>query len=150
MSGLSDPRRVVGANVNTLASAVTNYAECRRLYGSNARTKRINGIVRRVNVTRPLSGRCSTTLEVIWSLTVNRTKITTLKLNRIKPVTVESAQIAQMSQNETVSESQEHIQRVNNTIVPNTNYSSSFVVNDAAWLREEVYSPIRGAIQRQI
>ena len=96
MSVLIDRRRIVGANVKTLASAVTNYAECRRLYRSSARTKRISGIVRRANVTRPLSGRCSSFLEDAWSLTVNRTKLKTLKLNRIKSGTVESGQIAQM------------------------------------------------------
>ena len=147
MSVLIDRRRIVDANVKTLASAVTNYAECRRLCKSSARTKRISEIVRRVNVTRPLSGHSSTFLEAIWSLTVNRTKIKTLKLNRIKSGTVESGHIAQMSQNETVFESQEYIQSVNDTIVPNTNDSSSFAFNGAVSLKKEAYPPIRSGIQ---
>ena len=55
-----------------------------------------------------------------------------------------------MSQDETVSESQEHILNVNHTIARSTNDPSSFVVNDCVWLKEEVYSPIRDAIQRQM
>ena len=39
---------------------------------------------------------------------------------------------------------------MNNTIVHNTNDSSSFAVNDAVWLKKEVYPPIRGAVQKQI
>ncbi len=68
---VQDSRKTVGAQVNTLATSVTNTVECRRLFGASFKSKRVNGIVKKVTVTQPASGRASTTLEVGWDLTVN-------------------------------------------------------------------------------
>ena len=55
----ADPRRIVGSMVEAKACHVTNLAECSRRYGSNSKTKRVQGIV--------------THVEVIKNSTTNRT-----------------------------------------------------------------------------
>ena len=101
MSTSSDLRRVIGAHINTIATAVTSISECKRLYGGLAKTKRVNGIVRRVIVNDPPSGPASTALEVIWTISDNRTKTCTIKLDLIKAGEyTPSSQIKSQSQNE--------------------------------------------------
>ena len=46
----ADPRRIVGSMVEANACHVTNLAECVRRYGSNSKTKRVQGIVTHVEV----------------------------------------------------------------------------------------------------
>ena len=55
----ANPRRIVGSMMEAKACHVTNLAECARHYGSNSKTKRVQGIV--------------THVEVIKNLTTNRT-----------------------------------------------------------------------------
>ena len=55
----ADPRRIVGSMVEAKACHVTNLAECARRYGSNSKTKKVQGIV--------------THVEVIKNSTTNRT-----------------------------------------------------------------------------
>ena len=55
----ANPRRIVGSMVEVKACHVTNLAECLRRYGSNSKTKRVQGIV--------------THVEVIKNSTTNRT-----------------------------------------------------------------------------
>ena len=55
----ADPRRIVSSMVEAKACHVTNLAECSRRYGSNSKTKRVQGIV--------------THVEVIKNSTTNRT-----------------------------------------------------------------------------
>ena len=55
----ADPRRIVGSMVEAKACHVTNLAECAHRYGSNSKTKRVQGIV--------------THVEVIKNSTTNRT-----------------------------------------------------------------------------
>ena len=55
----ADPRHIVSSMVETKACHVMNLAECSRHYGSNSKTKRVQGIV--------------THLEVIKNSTTNRT-----------------------------------------------------------------------------
>ena len=55
----ADPRRIVGSMVEAKACHVTNLAECVRRYGSNSKTKRVQGII--------------THMEVIKNSTTNRT-----------------------------------------------------------------------------
>ena len=55
----ADPRRIVGSMVEAKACHVTNLAECACCYGSNSKTKRVQGIV--------------THVEVIKNSTTNRT-----------------------------------------------------------------------------
>ena len=55
----ADPRCIVGSMVEAEACHVTNLAECLHCYGSNSKTKRVQGIV--------------THVEVIKNLTTNRT-----------------------------------------------------------------------------
>ena len=45
-----DPRRIVGSMVEVKACHVTNLAECSCCYGSNSKTKRVQGIVTHVEV----------------------------------------------------------------------------------------------------
>ena len=53
-----DPRRIVGSMVEAKACHVMNLAECSHRYGSNSKTKRVQGIM--------------THVEVIKNLTTNR------------------------------------------------------------------------------
>ena len=46
----ADPRHIVGSTVEAKACHVTNLAECSRHYGSNSKTKRVQGIVTHVEV----------------------------------------------------------------------------------------------------
>ena len=55
----ADPRRIVGSMVEAKACHVMNLAECSHHYGSNSKTKRVQGIV--------------THVEVIKNSTTNRT-----------------------------------------------------------------------------
>ena len=55
----ADPRRIVGSMVEAKACHVTNLAECACRYGSNSKTKKVQGIV--------------THVEVIKNSTTNRT-----------------------------------------------------------------------------
>ena len=55
----ADPRCIVGSMVEAKACHVTNLAECARRYGSNSKTKKVQGIV--------------THVEVIKNSTTNRT-----------------------------------------------------------------------------
>ena len=55
----ADPRRIVGSMVEVKACHVTNLAECSCRYGSNSKTKRVQGIM--------------TYVEVIKNSTTNRT-----------------------------------------------------------------------------
>ena len=55
----ADPRRIVGSMVEAKVCHVTNLAECLRRYGSNSKTKRVQGI--------------DTHVEVIKNSTTNRT-----------------------------------------------------------------------------
>ena len=55
----ADPRHIVGSMVAAKACHVTNLAECVRRYGSNSKTKRVQGII--------------THVEVIKNSTTNRT-----------------------------------------------------------------------------
>ena len=54
----ADPQRIVGSMVEAKACHVTNLAECSRRYGSNSKTKRVQGIITHVEVkTQQLIGR---------------------------------------------------------------------------------------------
>ena len=46
----ADPRHIVGSMVEAKACHVTNLAECLHRYGSNRKTKRVQGIVTHVEV----------------------------------------------------------------------------------------------------
>ena len=46
----ADPRRIVGSMVEAKACHVTNLTECSQCYGSNSKTKRVQGIVTHVEV----------------------------------------------------------------------------------------------------
>ena len=46
----ADPRRIVGSMVEAKACHVTNLAECSHCYGSNSKTKSIQGIITHVEV----------------------------------------------------------------------------------------------------
>ena len=46
----TDPRRIAGSMVEAKACHVTNLAECARRYGSNSKTKRVQGVVTHVEV----------------------------------------------------------------------------------------------------
>lgn len=86
MTTHKDPRRRVGAVVHAKATIVTNIAQCARLYGSQAKTKFINGTVVEVIVDRS-TGRASTFLKVEWVMTTTPTILRSIKVvifNNIK------------------------------------------------------------------
>ena len=51
----ADPRRIVGSRVEVKACHVTNLAECLRRYGSNSKTKRVQGIMTHVELIKNLT-----------------------------------------------------------------------------------------------
>ncbi len=61
---VQDSRKTVGAQVNNLATSVTNNVECRRLFGASFKPKRVKGIVKNVSATQPVSGRASIAFDV--------------------------------------------------------------------------------------
>lgn len=67
-SSSQDPRRNAGCEVNTHASDGTSKLECHRLFGILAKTKRVNGVVLKVFLNGPTSGRASTQLDVNWTI----------------------------------------------------------------------------------
>lgn len=138
---ISDPRKVVGAKVNALASSVTHISECKRLFGAIAKYKRVNGIVKKVLTAQPTSGRASTSLDAeLVLLEPNRRLITkTLKLNRIK---LGHLQINAPNASESLSSN------INGPCedgqYPQT---KEVTVHDAHWEIEEVSSSIGGSLE---
>lgn len=145
----SDPRRVVGALVNTLATAVTHMSKCKRLYGSAARTKRVNGIVKKVIVNQPPTGRASWHLEVLWTLTPIETKLLVSNTNRIKHGHI----------NDTVELSQDTFatdfaglasQNSHTDDDLSASQHETVTIHDVNWVRENVTTPMNGVTTRKL
>ena len=75
-----DPRRIVGSMVEVKACHVTNLAECTRPYGSNSKTKRVQGIVTHMEVIKNLTTN-STTTFVTAAYDLGGTTIRPCRLN---------------------------------------------------------------------
>lgn len=85
MPSPSDPRPTVGIVKNTRATLVTSDAECKGLFGSTWKTKRLIGNV--VNVVISIeTGRRQTSVSVDWELPT-RIKQCCIKKYSLKPVT---------------------------------------------------------------
>ena len=69
----TDPRRIVGSMVEAKACHVTNLAECARRYGSNSKTKRVQGVVTHVEVVKnPTTNRTTTFVTAAYDLGAQR------------------------------------------------------------------------------
>lgn len=76
-----DQRQVVGAKVNALERHITNMAECSRRYGSKARTKHLNGLVRSVSV---VPGKRTTVEATFYVDNMNTEKTCMLQIGSLK------------------------------------------------------------------
>lgn len=94
----SDPRRIVGAEFNCLASKLTSHPECNRLFGALSKTRRVNGIFLRVALNRPLSGRATTSLGVKWAMSNgSMVKLVRLSLMKSRPYRTTSSSGSRIS-----------------------------------------------------
>ena len=78
-------RRTVGGKVHALACQVSNDAECKRLFGSQYKTKKINGIVERVELRQATSKstRRSTYITAKYNLTSKPQKTKELFISNV-------------------------------------------------------------------
>ena len=76
----ADPRRIVGSMVEAKACHVMNLAECACLYGSNSKTKRVQGIVNHVEVIKNATTNRTTTF-VMAAYDLGGTTICPCRLN---------------------------------------------------------------------
>ena len=93
MSGIN-PRSAEGAKVHAKAWHITSHSECSRRFGSNAKTKLLNGIVSEV-ITVPSSQgkRAATRVIAIYSLDDQCRKVATLSSRSVKDGHVESSSV---------------------------------------------------------
>ena len=81
----NDPRYVVGGLVHAKACHVTNESECRRRYGSHAKTKLVNGVVTKVDTIRNGNNkRTATEITVYYNLGGSCRKVQKLNSRRVK------------------------------------------------------------------
>ena len=81
----NDPRYVVGGLVHAKACHVTNEAECRRRYGSHAKTKIVNGVVTSVESIRNGNNkRTATEITASYTLGGSVTKVQRLNSRSVK------------------------------------------------------------------
>ena len=81
----TDPRFQSGARVHAKAIHVTSLIECHRRYGSNAKTKLLNGLVCRVDTTPSSTKKRTVTLITAnYYLGGNTIKTTTLNSRSVK------------------------------------------------------------------
>ncbi|CAJ1937443.1 unnamed protein product [Cylindrotheca closterium] len=64
----SNPEHQIGARVSTRAILVTRLAECKRRYGSNAKSKVDFGVVEEVVCGKAKTGRANYAIKARWTL----------------------------------------------------------------------------------
>ena len=80
-----DPRKVVGAIVTCKATLVTNIQECSRRYGSNAKSKILEGVVLEViNERNAYTFRSQTYINGDWNLGNGRTKRASVHIRHVQ------------------------------------------------------------------
>ena len=83
----TDPRRIVGSMVEAKACHVTNLAECARRYGSNSKTKRVQGVVTHVEVVKnPTTNRTTTFVTAAYDLGGTTIRPSRLNIRSVKAV----------------------------------------------------------------
>ena len=85
----TDPRRMEGGKVHALACHVANLSECNRRYGSNAKSKLVNGRVVSVQNRPTATGRASTMVRAMYKLSQQETKEAELNIRSVKEGWVE-------------------------------------------------------------
>lgn len=175
MAVQNDPRRRVGAAVHAKTTAVTNPSQCARLYGSLAKEKMANGIVKEVLVDRP-TGHVSTSLRVEWTMSSTPTVTTslkTLKINNIKPgpapVPSSSTPVVVDNHDDTVprrtndeltvssearrcmnQETGDHCEKLLSQQPRIAVRKADNVVHDMDWFEEDVQMPIGGYVPKTL
>ena len=78
----NDPRRELGARVTAKATVVSSQAECKRLFGSLCKTKRVTGVI--TDVVKDCSGKHKQTSFVVeWEIAGKKlccTKLCNIKI----------------------------------------------------------------------
>ena len=88
----TDPRRIVGSMVEAKACHVTNLAECARRYGSNSKTKRVQGVVTHVEVVKnPTTNRTTTFVTAAYDLGGTTIRPSRLNIRSVKAVSPPTA-----------------------------------------------------------
>ena len=83
----TDPRRIVGSMAEAKACHVTNLAECVRRYGSNSKTKRVQGVVTHVEVVKnPTTNRTTTFVTAAYDLGGTTIRPSRLNIRSVKAV----------------------------------------------------------------
>ena len=94
----SDPRRIVGSMVEVKACHVTNLAECARLYGSNSKMKRVQGVMTHVEVIKnTTTNRTTTFVTVAYDLggtTICPSRLNIHSVKAVPPLTAATVTIA--------------------------------------------------------
>jgi hypothetical protein len=78
---LTDNKRVIGGKVHAFACHVTSEAECSRQYGSNKKTKLVNGAVVSVEKRRTATGRANWFIEADYQLGADAASMKRKSLN---------------------------------------------------------------------
>ena len=83
----SDPRRIVGSMVEAKACHVTNLVECARHYGSNSKTKRVQGVVTHVEVVKnAMTNRTTTFVMAAYDLGGTMIRLSRLNIRSVTAV----------------------------------------------------------------
>ena len=83
-----DPRKIIGAKISALAYHVTSLAECSRRYGSNAKRKRIEGVVKAVEGRQTKTGRTSCYIHGEFDLGGGMMKRNAIYITQVKIIPV--------------------------------------------------------------
>ena len=87
----SDPQHIVGSMVEAKACHVTNLAECVHCYGSNSKTKRVQGIVTHVEVVKnAMMNRTMTFVTAAYDLggtTIHPSRLNICSVKAVPPPT---------------------------------------------------------------
>ncbi|CAJ1946873.1 unnamed protein product [Cylindrotheca closterium] len=90
----SNPKHQIGARVSTRAILVTSLAECKRCYGSNAKSKVVFGVVEEVVCGQTATGRANYTTKARCTLGDTATKVASVNSRSVSLAPVEVVQPA--------------------------------------------------------
>lgn len=128
MAGTTDPRRVVGARVQTLASFVVHVTRCHEWFGSLASTTKVFGIVKEV-ITEVKKGRNYTSLRVLWTVNGREIEKTMGTIN----IQIYVPNIQDGDETETDNDFTQESQ-------------TDVVYHDTPWCSEDVTEPVGGPV----
>ena len=148
----NDPRQQIGNAVHTRASLVTSAAECKRLYGSLWKSKKLNGTVVSVEVSMD-SGRRQTSITADW-LIQDRIKRHALKLVNMKSGEAPEDVTADVADEQAVQNESPDLQLtdVNTPPIPAIGNNTpigvegvSITAHEREWTNREVSLPLNGS-----